>query len=776
MSNLRLFRPKTQQITNEPSRILNSKPVLNNKQEVQRMMPTPSTTGIINVRDKVSIVQPVQPALPTSSTTKKPNVRDRLTIVQQDQIILALRMQEQAKILKIEKQQEGESPLMELLINMPQINYKPKEKIVRMSKTGKCRYMTKLGHNSWSARTISWCMLRPDAATCENKLTFCFNVDELQQYIIQNTTPESTSCDMFMYEELNDIMMQENVQGVTIPKKMSEEFRCVVENFAFIEVGTKPVQEIDRLQTMVVSALSKFVETTLASNTNPYSRFNPVGGFYHYTKEAFKKLTLFGAKLTIWLLEHPWYLMMATAVAKAVRLMICLYMSLDEVGVQAALQVFDKLIDSMFGKMNEWSNAFVRVLRVGIECFLGGISMSFASLSSCIAKSATATASAAQSFLGPFFTTFSNLFGSVMGTLDSINLAETITIAKADPQHIMYALSFQSSEAAQIAATSATIRSVVQRFAKLGDWEVMLLLYVMSKIDYEKVWNFMCFIFPAMQPFHDQYKNYNPLHILAKLTQYTSTVNAVWEAIWEIKEWVFDLGRCIWNILVTKLATFFGYVSEIPLGPAAITCCMTDLVVLLQKSIVDNSVMKTRENLERFNLEGKGGVHIGTGDVYAKVHSGKTTVFDQLAEGAAKGKALLSGGLEYLTSWTTTADFAAGTETMQAINDDFFTNLWALGNSTQSNLACQQPFASLETKDKIVPLHVFVTPYDEMYPNAPRVFIMVPIDFIKQHYPKAVFKYFNRDFVLLKYLPRNVAQQLVSCKAPIFNASDICQL
>ncbi len=703
------------------------------------------------------------------------------------------------------------SPFVQLLMVMPHLEYKPKERIVRAPKRGKCHYISAIGRNSWTDRTISWCMLRPGDATCEEKLKFCFNVDELQQFIVDNQEISELKkseriCPMFMRDTLIKILEKEKIEGVIIPKLMSEEFMGVIANFAFIDVGNKPVQEIDRLQKLVVDGLTNFVETKLSATGNPYSKYNPVGAFYHYTKEAMKKLTLKGAKLVIWLLQNPWYLMVANAVAKTVRLMICCYLSLDEIGVEAALAVFDKVIEEVLGSFGGWTRAFVRVLRYGVQCAARGASFQFGSLTICLAnigyEAALQAKAMAQDFLTPFFDTFDYTFGFVMSKLDTIYISDTIRIARTDPINVYIALTSENKVEARTAATTATIRDVVGRFSKIGDWEVMFILFILSKFPfYDQLWQLLCFACPVLIPCFNLYKKYNPLYILAKIVQYIHMADAVWEALLEIKMWIFDLGRCIFNILVKQVMHLFGRGNLEIEGPMAITCCMTDLALLLQKAHADDSVWVARgkideaktaiakkledtkaafakkledskETTDRIYKVGAGLSEVGSG--LGNFVGGTMVGIGSASLELLAATAHVAGGASSMLGWAG-KQMAGWTETMEATNEELFTNLWVLGNTTQKNQAGSIPVMTLDASNHKVPFYFFVTQYDSFYPQVPRVFIMIPIDFIRKNYPRAVFTYFKHDFVLLKHLPHNISKHLLTCKAPVFDASIMFQ-
>jgi len=655
--------------------------------------------------------------------------------------------------------------VVDILKSLPRkIDFKPMDKTQKVAKTqtgpGKCKIITNMTQEAWTARTgertVSWCLLRPDRELCDADLTFCFDVDEVRKWIEEKASDEKLGddtvlrkCPMFGREQLESAL--QGVGGITIPENMTEEFRIVIEEFEML-----PPQDTTISKDYLTQAITEAVERYFAEQvaTKPAESQGLMGTFWQYTKDATMGFLKSAKRLAIFLLKNPFWLMVVTTVAKIVRILICAYFSFNEGSNIIIDAVIDKLqaeLGGMFGGIPKYLLTMARRI---VKCAARAASLDTLGFAwDCAAQGVIETANFLSTKLSEITTPILNVFDKISRfTLDYFDkgyFVDFAQILRTSPFEVSKILLMSSDSEAKQAADKLIIYNVVSRWERFQDWEFGILILLISKIPDEHLWRFLKWFPPLipLRPFFALFettlgKYGNPIYCLKLAFQGGAQLDYIYQAFHEIREWIFDLVPCLWNTFIRKFKYFFGFETIDTTNPDLLTtCCMTEMIATIQKQLLDNPVMRVRKESREL----------------------VASISKKVGETAASAAASVAQSMSAVGCWFSSS-FCASADTMEGMEDT--SNWWIMGNTNNPMIQKTVFELKLETGE-ILHFYVYFSKPDPVYHTGYKVFISIPLEEVKRYFPKAVWTYYQRDFIVLKQLPIEVTQQLMLLQTPM---------
>ncbi len=190
---------------------------------------------------------------------------------------------------------------------------------------------------------------------CDASLTFCFDVLEVQAWILKHEAANSNidnqmiECPMFGVEQIRKVIFGTEV---TIPDKMPQEFALVITNFTTLSTSETQGKK-DPIANMVRNAMKDFVEAKIASSTSEddiKQQNSWLGTFWAYTKRAFAYIRKNSLRFVLKMMESPYYMLAIVTISRLTRVLICSLMCAKDAPTAIIKGLFYSL-KSEFGDM-----------------------------------------------------------------------------------------------------------------------------------------------------------------------------------------------------------------------------------------------------------------------------------------------------------------------------------------------------------------------------------------------------------------------------------------
>ena len=228
------------------------------------------------------------------------------------------------------------------------------------------------------------------------------------------------------------------------------------------------------------------------------------------------------------------------------------------------------------------------------------------------------------------------------------------------------------------------------------------------------------------------------------------------EALNEIRAWIFDLVPCIWRYVVRKIRSWFGRLGvalgvseEVESSDLVVSCCMSSLFMEIQNSINNNAVLRARN---------------GVRGLYDKITGAPRAIGTAVSSTLSDISSSFCDSYPYLC-----AEIPTVTETTNFAEPSVWSNLWAMSDEREKIKVLEKPVYTLEIDGKRVNFYIFAWKPGAIFYDGFQFHTSVMAQEIMNQYPRAVFIYHDRYFVILKYLPPEVVKHMFMLQTPMID-------
>jgi len=714
----------------------------------------------------------------------------------------------EAIVAALQQQKESEqTAVVDIIRNMQKVEikrpqYPLAQKMKRANNKKLCVYIGMDAAEYNSETTLSWCLADPATANKDCNIQFCFHVPRVREYIATFTKDSVFDKDvpfkeipMYKRDDIQRTFSKHlELRDYSVPEFMTFEFRSVIETFdqlARDSFGRKLLRApFDYWQAKNDSFARNVVQGCVNFLQEQIKTTGSTGGFFwRYTKRLVLGIASNVAKLTLFVMDHPFFSMIIITVLKTLRIAICVYTSFFN-GTKDVVQIFkDRYTKNLTG-----FSKFILETGLDLAVCLASSTL-FADFTNCVSL-------VGENSLKLLTIAIRQIIASTLASFGWTSISGALVKVVTNPKLFLSAVfGFGTS-------TNPMLTVGLLQQLRTQNWNVVVIATILTLIPTATLHNlFDKFVAILPSPHNARLKTItylsmklglHPVTIIARLMGNRTIgqeMNALVEAFYELEAWIFDVFPCLVHYLTNMIRCSMG--MEGCVSPAAgATCCLADLINQIQKHAAEETLLRRAETVaaaQKALGKAVGAVYTSAKYVGGSIYDGMASVGSYLgstfygeAPSMEETKDII-GHLVTENPWMFENDAQMQDALVEFLETDkekvpdifykrfapketktYYDRMWAVLSDEREKTNLMPLFTLVVPEDgNQIDFYLFEWKEDAIFQDGYKMHISVMAQDIARLYPNAVFNYHDRLFVLLDHLPPIVVKHILLFRNPI---------